>query len=384
MVVPHDNLEVSLGEIDNGLKKYVGKVDPKLAVKILDAASWAVYGQNQTDQAFIDPTQDEEVLREYMKAINLSDVPGTTILDKSVAIAAAIERQEADDKDTVIKRSTESKAQDVAKELKEVKSFMEKSGMGDKDDSGPYTTTLVTALTPQQKRILSSLGRIEASSLFNFGKKDVSFVPGDDLMVYKRARLSDAASISVSDWVLPYTVQRIIKNQISVGKLTEYADKRQSVILLIDHSGSMKTPFKQSCVVAILMHIVEQLRTNDIQLWIGGYVKKIQGLVPILTYEEGLNYIKDYKCLGGGDTEIGEIIVRLQAKVSTGFLKKQECPPDTNIVLINDGQDKIHPVTLTCKVHAIMLGNGMESTNAIDLQNLAKKSGGDYITFKDA
>jgi len=266
LVVPHNNLEVSLGEIDNGLKKYVGKVDPKLAVKILDAASWAVYGQNQTDQAFIDPTQDEEVLKEYMQAINLSDVPGTTILDKSVAIAAAIERQEADDKDTVIKRSTQSKAGDVANELKEVKSFMEKSGMGDKDDSGPYTTTLVTALTPQQKRILSSLGRIEASSLFNFGKKDVSFVPGDDLMVYKRARLCDAASISVSDWVLPYTVQRIIKNQISVGKLTEYADKRQSVILLIDHSGSMKTPFKQSCVVAILMHIVEQLRTNDIQL----------------------------------------------------------------------------------------------------------------------
>lgn len=145
---------------------------------------------------------------------------------------------------------------------------------------------------------------------------------------------------------------------------------KQALCLMIDDSGSMHEVYKMDWVKAILWNRAVESEKKNIDL----YVALFEGSVYEFTKINNLDEAKEFYTrisFGGGGTDIQKCATFLMNKFKRESINAQ-------IVVINDGQDYVHPTwEPSQELHAIMLGNGNDH-----LQTVIKKKDGHFEIFK--
>ena len=145
---------------------------------------------------------------------------------------------------------------------------------------------------------------------------------------------------------------------------------KQALCLMIDDSGSMHEVYKMDWVKAILWNRAVESEKKNIDL----YVALFEGSVYEFTKINNLDEAKEFYTrisFGGGGTDIQKCATFLMNKFKRESINAQ-------IVVINDGQDHVHPTwEPSQELHAIMLGNGNDH-----LQTVIKKKDGHFEIFK--
>lgn len=169
---------------------------------------------------------------------------------------------------------------------------------------------------------------------------------------------------------------KLAQKKLQVNK-KKYLDK-QLLCLMIDDSGSMYNSFKMKWVKAIMIHRCMEARKGNADLYVAAFEGTYSHFKKINNVEEGLDYCENVMSYNGGGTDIQNSINELSKE-----LKSKMESNDTEIMIINDGQDYVDPETwnFTSKFHAIMLGARNEN-----LSTVVENSGGLYkvIEGKDS
>jgi uncharacterized protein with von Willebrand factor type A (vWA) domain len=175
---------------------------------------------------------------------------------------------------------------------------------------------------------------------------------------------------------MPDFRQRLGDHSFQVSETFRLEEGEKKVYgLLIDRSGSMNTYKKMGIVRAMLITLFEEVRKGEAIVYVSTFEESIDGWQKIETAEEANLTYKNWKEPRGGETQVGECIVSAQADLALSKLGPFEIPlgSEPELIIVNDGQDRITPVKTTAPVHAISI----ERSNSA-LEELCKSSGGKY------
>lgn len=153
-------------------------------------------------------------------------------------------------------------------------------------------------------------------------------------------------------------------------------EEKQSVILLIDDSGSMERLYKRAMVKAVMLYLMDKMLDDKLDLYIGLFESEVHTFDKI-TKENCREYFKNWENHGGGNTEVGEVIEDIQRQIKEGVVHSYEVNPLSRIIVVNDGQDTVKLIDTIAPVNAISL----EVDNK-DLKELCQKSGGVYVHYE--
>lgn len=186
----------------------------------------------------------------------------------------------------------------------------------------------------------------------------------------KMRDFSEVTSLkTISDLMMPAGDIKFIKRQLNVR--IRQPLPQQNLVLLIDDSGSMSSSFKMAWVKAMLIQRTEQSLKENTKLFVATFLDTFYGLKEIKSYEEAYDYFHKVCSFGGGGTDIQKSLIDLKTEMEDLFTTI-----DTDIMLINDGEDYIDKKTwdFNAKFHSIQL----ISYNK-DLAQAAEASGGNVI-----
>ena len=190
-------------------------------------------------------------------------------------------------------------------------------------------------LTKAQKNLIEKLAVLKTK-----GNIKAMIIPA----VRKINQMEEVSQVgnlsSFSSMVLPTFQYKLCTNQLSV--IQDMPTDKQNLLLLIDDSGSMSHPEKMEWVQAVVYNRLEAVINNKARLIICWFEEYVHRHIIIRTKQEAIKFItsQSFGSFDGGDTDIQ------RALKDSIKLIKTEFEPDLSkcqIVIINDGQDRINP-----------------------------------------
>lgn len=157
---------------------------------------------------------------------------------------------------------------------------------------------------------------------------------------------------------------------------------KQKVFVLLDCSGSMGSDNKTMQTVHILDAMLEQVLEGNTIIYFSYFVRDRKDFIKIETSDEVDNFKENiFQNPNGGDTYLGPILQTLNRGILTGNVDGFEVDPTTEIVVINDGQDDVTPVSSNIPIHAFMLNERNDG-----LEEVVKNSKGQayYVDYRGA
>lgn len=128
-----------------------------------------------------------------------------------------------------------------------------------------------------------------------------------------------------------------------------------TLVLIIDDSSSMSNgAFKKKWVKSIIIHRCIEAKKLNARLFLGCFQGTVSCLQEAKSVEEGMDYFNNVYSARGGITDVERSLVDTQKTIKP-LLKPSE---KMEVMIINDGQDSVHPEmwNFNFPVHAIMLG----------------------------
>lgn len=156
------------------------------------------------------------------------------------------------------------------------------------------------------------------------------------------------------------------------------------VFILVDVSGSMCSLGKIRVRNAILMDRFDAVMKNRCQLYVQGYLTQAIGQP---THIKDLDTLTQWTHLrpNGGDTDVQNAVrTTIQGSIFQSYLKKGL---KGEIIIINDGQDRMPPFTAPqgVKIHAMQLAdvgdNDEERYIKQDLKKITEMNNGRFVFF---
>ncbi len=193
---------------------------------------------------------------------------------------------------------------------------------------------------------------------------DVSEKEVHNAITYKKKVMSSFEQVTKVDMIqrmLPNFETRFLTKDLIINMPVNRSEKKQKLIILCDYSGSMSDRKKQNWVNGILMERMKYVIKGEAEIFFSFFVSS--------TYDLKFYHLKDEKSVnefwsnfsnypGGSTTDIGRIVQYVANEVKSGKLHNlkvdlsRELP---EILIINDGQDKVHVSNFPYKVNAVSL-----------------------------
>lgn len=349
--------------------------------------------------SFVDPTttpdpQRAATLQSLLESVNFSTLSGKNPTEMAAGFAAAINSEQGglDQIVNKVKQGRESVEQ-IAQRINQKMAGVQKMAENDfaKDVLGipDIPEVALARLDPEMKAILMAMAQIQKLGFIQAKKKtapmpDLSgnIIKPEDMEFHEQLPELWSPEIIVD----PQFDIRFLTMELEVEARFKTHDVRQVADLLIDRSYSMLAqtsdgaPWKQGFVKAILLFYMDLVKKGTTTLYVSTFETKADGHVKIETELEARQYYNQYRCAGGGGTDINRVIREDQESISHNKLGKYTFHRDAapEVIVINDGQDSLDPHMKTnAPVHSITL----EEDNP-DLKTLCEKSGGSYTRFK--
>lgn len=171
---------------------------------------------------------------------------------------------------------------------------------------------------------------------------------------------------------------QIAQKSMVVRPPMKIKSQRRDLIVLLDDSGSMAARHTVDYVLHVLNTLFEYVLDGKIRMLFAPFEDKRDTLFEVHDLQS-VNFLKDkFRHGSGGTTYLGDILPALAAEIQTGVVDGIKLSAETNILVINDGNDWIPHIKMPVVTHCISL----EDLN-YDLEKVCKDSGGQYyMPFK--
>jgi len=150
--------------------------------------------------------------------------------------------------------------------------------------------------------------------------------------------------------------QNFAEGKLEIVLPLKAVKEKQQLFLLLDKSGSMHRQTKMVASVRILDALFDQIIEGNTIVYFAYFVKGRETFRKIETQED-VDYFKShiFQSPGGGDTFLGPILTTLSEEISSGVVDGFEVNTLTEVVILNDGEDYVAPITSKVPIHAFML-----------------------------
>lgn len=336
----------------------------------------------------LDDISKADALQDIIEGIDFSTLTGSHPLDKAASFVKVLKAMGGLDE---MSKQRGSNPKGFRRAIEDMANMLEKGMPGgqfakegdyaDQDDSLPFEDQL-EAMTEKQRMTLLAMARLEKlPSLAGFGAKTklIEDPLGEIVVQTEIETISEAFDVDSEDLADEMFWEKAVALEFHKEVRYKKQTFKQAIALALDWSGSMNTDFKKGYMRAVLNLMGERLVKGDIILYIVKFTHVMlnNGYVKITTAEELREYIDKMKAPGGGYTEVGKVIVETQQMIRSGKLSDHDLEGvEPQLVIINDGQDVIHPVDTIAPIHAISL----EQLNE-QLKSLCYESDGTFALF---
>ena len=188
------------------------------------------------------------------------------------------------------------------------------------------------------------------------------------------------SQIELYQKMFPNFRTKFLTKDLTVNVPVDRKEQKQKIIILLDFSGSMDEDAKQIWVNAILVDRLRYVMREEAEVFFSYFVCDPSKLKfhHLKNRDDVMNFWTWFSNHpNGGTTDIGAMVTSISkdiVKCKLGNLKIDLSIEKPEILVINDGQDRVGYDTLPYKVNAISL---MEFSN--ELKNLCVKTGGKQV-----
>jgi len=181
---------------------------------------------------------------------------------------------------------------------------------------------------------------------------------------YSKKIMIDYAQFSQIDLyqkMFPNFRTKFLTKDLTVNVPVERKEQKQKIIILLDYSGSMDYDEKQIWVNAILIDRLKYVMQGEAEVFFSYFVHRSKDLnfQHIKNREDVMNFWSTFSNdPNGGTTDIGGIVTYVDEEVSAGRLHNLNVDLSNErpeILIINDGQDRVGYDSLPYKVNAISI-----------------------------
>lgn len=349
--------------------------NPKLTEQIAKIMSHMVYGEDDFDLSHID-----EQYRKPLESLlpTLAEEEGG-IYDMA-ALAAKYVMIAKNDK----KQKSPQQAAEEFKELKEEEEEKKKQKSkkpgnrggphGGRLWSGPphreFFTEGSTGSWPQLDNMEIIKNGAKSAALRKIGKPKVTYLR-------RMARsVNEIKYCRPATLALPEDVfwMKYVQGQLEVFIPLKEVVQKQVKIVFLDDSSSMNTGYKVQWLQRIFNTLFNEVLNGNSIMYFAPFTHTRNPLWKIETTEDVENLRKDFRIGTGGGTEIGDILKEVIPKIQKGEIDGHPVHNRTEMLIINDGQDTVHPFVSPIPIHSI----SVEEVNE-GLKQLCHDSGGQYF-----
>jgi hypothetical protein len=201
--------------------------------------------------------------------------------------------------------------------------------------------------------------------------------PKEDVLVTRLTSLSQLPFASAEDLCLPDDAffEKLAGGKLMVKIPMKTVGEKRTLVVLIDDSGSMD--HRVDKVQNVLNELFTAVISSNLRLLIAPF-EYLRGKFFEISNEDQIKEFKNMFTAGsGGDTFLGDILPPLFREIESGQIDSYSLPKDSQLLIINDGQDDISWIpTLPLVVHAVTVaGNNKE------LLALCARSKGEYLNI---
>lgn len=330
---------------------------------------------------------EASVIKELLQSIDFDQLSGETPIEKGAAFSSVLKSEGGLESavETAKKgKSLEHIQKSMAQKMDQLGALKDNEFAQEMLNTPQEVETILPTLGYMEKEILKALKDIENITAMS-GKRPKKLVahPSGNIPFERRMKnyeelsiLTDFSQVFDADFLPRFANMELT---VTDYKKPEYLKK--IVVAKIDRSGSMSPYWKQAYVKALLMFYFNLLKKGQVEeIFLTTFEREIDGWERIKNETQAREYYQKYRLLGGGTTEVGEVIKKTQADIASGkigeFVLLEGCQPE--IVVINDGQDDVdRNLETIAPIHVISL----EEHNP-DLEALATRSGGSFTLFR--
>lgn len=188
------------------------------------------------------------------------------------------------------------------------------------------------------------------------------------------------SQIELYQKMFPNFATKFLTKDLTVNVPVDRKEQKQKIIILLDYSGSMDEDEKQIWVNAILIDRLRYVMKEEAEVFFSYFVcePKFLKFHHLKNKQDVMDFWTWFSNNpNGGTTDIGAMVTSIANDVSNcklGNLNIDLSVEKPEILVINDGQDRVGYDTLPYKVNAISL---MEFSS--ELKNLCVKTGGKQV-----
>ena len=188
------------------------------------------------------------------------------------------------------------------------------------------------------------------------------------------------SQIELYQKMFPNFATKFLTKDLTVNVPVDRKEQKQKIIILLDYSGSMDEDSKQIWVNAILIDRLKYVMKEEAEVFFSYFIHNPKNLQ--FHHLKNKQDVMDFwgwfsNHPNGGTTDIGAMVTSISKDIAKGYLGNLAVDLSVEkpeILIINDGQDRVGYDTLPYKVNAISL---MEFSD--ELKNLCVKTGGKQV-----
>jgi len=304
---------------------------------------------------------DDETRGQYAQKKELYDsvfdiyVPGFTPLEQAIAIFRQLEKKTVDEYGN---RQEEEGEMDMTKSL----------GFDRELYNDPTINEQLNYNELSKDKKMDIMNKIsiigDLGTQFKVEKEvDEKIVPNSDQ--YSKMIMRDYSQFHMIDLyqkMFPNFRTKFLTKDLTVNVPVDRKEQKQKIIIMLDFSGSMDEDEKQIWVNAILIDRFRYVMKGEAEVFFSYFIhdKKDLKFQHIKDREDVIKFWQTFSNdPNGGTTAIGEL-VEYVAKQVTEEKKLHNLDIDLSeerpeILIINDGQDRVHSDKFPYKVNAISL-----------------------------
>ena len=188
------------------------------------------------------------------------------------------------------------------------------------------------------------------------------------------------SQIELYQKMFPNFRTKFLTKDLTVNVPVDRKEQKQKIIILLDFSGSMDEEEKQIWVNAILIDRLKYVMNEEAEVFFSYFVQQTKHLKfhHLKNRDDVMNFWTWFSNdPNGGTTDIGGIVTYIDQEIKNGRLHNLDVDLSVErpeILIINDGQDRVGYESLPYKVNAISL---MDFSD--ELKNLCIKTGGKQV-----
>lgn len=205
--------------------------------------------------------------------------------------------------------------------------------------------------------------------------------------VYRKRIMRDYEQFTrteVYQMLFPNFRAKFLTKDLVVNVPVQTSEKKQKIIILCDYSGSMNETIKQIWVNALLIDRCRYVIKGEAELYFSHFVSNPTGLkfTHLKNASDVIQFWKSFSNYPSGSmTDIGRIVTHVSDEIRKGRLHNLDIDlsrEKPEILIINDGQDRVGYESFPYKVNAISL---VEFSS--ELKNLCVATGGKQIEITE-